>query len=279
MLQKGANLLKKVPLETARLDAEILLAFLLGISRSRLLLSWERVLTPQEVGYFEELLERRARREPVAYITKTKEFMSLEFHVTPAVLIPRPETEHLVEAVIERVPSGYQAWDIGTGSGCIALALAKHSFPNYILATDVETAALEVAKQNAKALGLEGIVHFEKGDLFEAAPPNKLFDAILMNPPYIGWEEQETLAPELAFEPKGALFAEEKGLKYYRRIGEEGHRYLKEEGLLALELSGTLPVEEVKKFFKGSPLSSFTVIKDYSGFDRVLIVQRNMDHV
>jgi len=245
-------------IETARLDAELLLAHALGADRLRLYLDFEKPVTAEERARFRALVRRRGEeRVPVAYLTGVREFWSLPLAVTPDVLIPRPETETLIEAVLRlrsasprcagrgRAPSAekgalasapLRVLDLGTGSGAIALALAKEWPSAHLTATDVSDAALAVAKKNAEALGLTARVRFAAGDLF-APVAGERFEAIVSNPPYVAAGDAAALAPELRHEPASALFAPGDGTALLRRIAAEASAHLVPGGLLALELA------------------------------------------
>jgi release factor glutamine methyltransferase len=219
-----------------RRDAELLLAHLLGWDQAALLTHPERVLTPAEADQFESMLSRRLASEPVQYITGVQEFFGLPFEVSPAVLIPRPETEHLVEAVLERFgrESNPRIVDVGTGSGAIAVALA-HAIPrSQVTAVDLSSAALEVARRNADRNGVSDRVKLLQSDLL-AAVESENFEVVLSNPPYIA--EGEVLEPQvLHYEPRSALYAGPTGLEVYERLIPQARRVLKPRGWLMLEI-------------------------------------------
>ncbi len=227
-------------IDTARLDAEILLGFALGSDRLRLYLDFEKPVLPEERTRFRELVKRRAEeRVPVAYLTGVREFWSLTLAVTPDVLVPRPETETLVEAVLAELPdveAESTAFDLGTGSGAIALALAKERPKLRVVAGDISPAALAVAERNATTHGLADRVRFVAGDGF-ASVLGERFDVIVSNPPYLAEAEAGSLAPELAHEPRAALYAGPDGGALLRKIICEAPMFLAPGGLLALELS------------------------------------------
>lgn len=225
-------------------DAEFLLLHTLGISRVALLAYPERELSSEEQSFYGENVRRRLQHEPIQYITGEQEFYGLRLKVTPAVLIPRPETEHLVEAVLERMPSDrpLRIVDVGTGSGAIAIALAVHLRNAEITALDVSSEALAVAEANASEHGVSERIHFAESDLLAVvlrsnAREDEGFDAVLSNPPYIPESDREVLHPQVRdYEPAGALFGGIDGLALYRRLIPQAHNALKPNGLLALEI-------------------------------------------
>jgi release factor glutamine methyltransferase len=224
---------------TANRDAELLLLHLLQISRANLLAYPERELPSNQQTAYQSLIERRLQHEPIQYITGEQEFYGLNFHVTPAVLIPRPETEHLVEAVLKLLPSNQSVTlaDIGTGSGAIAIALAAHLPHAAITALDISLDALAIATTNARENNVADRILFLQSDLLSALSPEEEFDAIVSNPPYIPEMDRLSLHPQVRdHEPTTALFAGETGLDIYRRLIPQAHKALKQNGLLALEI-------------------------------------------
>jgi len=245
-----------------RLDAELLMAAALGVGRAELLRAPERVLTIIEERRFDGYLVRRQAREPVAYIRGRRAFRGIELEVTPAVLIPRPETETLVDVALEAlaaVPAGGDAaggalgdgpgdaaasglyepvtLDVGTGSGCIALALAAENPFVRLVATDVSEAAVEVARRNAARLGLDGRVDIRVGDLLDDLLPRERFDLIVSNPPYIPDAEYRTLEANVRdYEPRLALHGGDDGLDVERRLISAAAARLRSGGVLAVEV-------------------------------------------
>jgi release factor glutamine methyltransferase len=219
-----------------RRDAELLLAHLLGWDQAALLTHPERGLSPAEADQFESMLRRRLASEPVQYITGVQEFFGLPFEVSPAVLIPRPETEHLVDAVLERFSreANPRIVDVGTGSGAIAVALA-HAIPrSRVTAVDLSSAALEVAQRNAERHGVLERVMLLQSDLL-AALGSEEFEVVVSNPPYIA--QGEVLEPQvLNYEPRSALYAGPTGLEIYERLIPQARRVLKPQGWLMLEI-------------------------------------------
>jgi release factor glutamine methyltransferase len=235
-----------------RLNAETLLMFTLGCDRAYLFAHPERELTADESARYASALAERARGVPTQYITGHQEFWGMDLIVTPSVLIPRPETEHLVETVLELVASkpddgqrypphtGLRIADIGTGSGCIALALAKELPTAEIHATDISSAALEVARANAARHELENRVQFHQADLLSGLNLNT-FDFIVSNPPYVGESEEDQVQLEVRkFEPRNAVFAGPSGTEVIARLIPQAHAALKSGGWLILEISATI---------------------------------------
>jgi release factor glutamine methyltransferase len=223
---------------TASRDAEFLLIEQLGINRAQLFLNPDRELTEEEESSYWQSIRRRAAGEPVQYIIGQQEFYGLNFYVTPAVLIPRPETEHLVESVLEAMPRDkfLQILDVGTGSGILAVTLALHLPHTKITAVDISADAIAVARRNAEAHNVANRIRFIESDLL-AALPTELFDAIVSNPPYIPESDRSSLHPQVRdHEPATALFAGSEGLDIYRRLIPQAHAALKSNGLLALEI-------------------------------------------
>ncbi|WP_263366763.1 peptide chain release factor N(5)-glutamine methyltransferase [Edaphobacter bradus] len=225
--------------QRASRDAELLLLHALKISRATLLAHPDRQLSTEELAQYQQSIQRRKQNEPVQYITGQQQFFGLDLHVTGAVLVPRPETEHLVEAVLLHMPSDRPVTiaDVGTGSGAIALALAAQLPHAQLTALDSSPAALDIARINAKTNHLEDRIRFLESDLLSALPADASFDAIVSNPPYIPNADRATLDPEVRdFEPATALFAGEDGLDVYRRLIPQAHAALRPSGLLAMEI-------------------------------------------
>jgi release factor glutamine methyltransferase len=223
--------------ETASRDAELLLLHTLQIPRTTLYSHPTLPLTPPQLSIYRDDISRRLTLEPIQYITGTQEFYGLPLHVTPAVLIPRPETELLVEAALARLPQHQplRIADIGTGSGAIAIAIAHHLPQAQLTALDLSPAALAIAHQNAETHHVAERIRFLQSDLLSAVP-GQTFDAILSNPPYIPTSDLTTLHPQVRdHEPHTALFAGPSGLDIYSRLIPQAHAALTPGGLLALE--------------------------------------------
>lgn len=271
-----------------RLNAELLLLFVLGRERAYLYTYPERELTMEEQSRYDEVVRERARGRPTQYITGHQEFWGLDFIVSPAVLIPRPETEHVIETVLELVkeycsqaPYGPQPpsaarkdsegklriIDIGTGSGCIALSLASELPQAEIHACDISQEALEVARANAVRLGLEKRVQFRHSDLLSAYRGEQ-FDFVISNPPYVGESEADKVQKQVReFEPKTAVFSGWEGMDIYKRLIPQAHAALKPGGWLVTEI-GYSTEEKVKQL-----LTCFTDIQtttDLQGIPRVV---------
>lgn len=266
---------KGVP--TPRLDAEVLLAHVLGMQRIQLYVNFDRPLDKDELAAYRRATAERGRRVPVAYITGTKEFFGLEFKVTPAVLIPRPETEVLVEQVLEWAKgraggTRLRIADIGTGSGAIAVALAVRLAEAELWATDASAAALEVARENARVHGVEERVHFQLGNLAE--PLAGLFDAVVSNPPYVAEKEAPSLVPELAYEPREALFGGPDGLKWYPELIRQAGHIVKRGGIVALEIGAEQGGTVRDMLSETGFFADICIVKDYAGLDRVIIAER-----
>lgn len=254
--------------DTPQLEAQILLAHILQKTRSYLHGFSDMPLTPAEREQFSEILERRVQGEPIAYLIGHREFWSLDFIVTRDTLIPRPETELLVELVLKKcVGENKFIADLGTGSGAIALAIA-HERPSWeVHATEASASALEIAKQNAQQLGCT--VHFHHGSWCEALPKLR-YDCIVSNPPYIAADDAHLHA--LRFEPLSALVSDDDGLRDLRHIILEARDYLKPGGFLVVE-HGFQQAEEVKRFFQKAGYTHIDSYQDLSGSNRAIMAQ------
>ena len=240
LLELGRVTLKKADIENPRLEAEILLSDIFDCDRIYFYAHPEEMVeTSKQEAYF-KALERRAQHEPVAYIIGQKEFMGMTFLVNSSVLIPRPDTESMVEYLIERLKSDYpneaRVFDLCTGSGAIGIAIKSFYPQGDITLGDISKDALAVARANAKQL-VNGKITLVQGDLFEALTGDEKFDLIVSNPPYIKKVDMETLAPDiLDYEPHLALYGGDSGLCFYERIIENAKDYLLTSGILALEI-------------------------------------------
>jgi release factor glutamine methyltransferase len=279
-LMDGSRFLSLAAIESPRLDAEVLLRHVIGIAKAQLYLRIDETIKAEAEHPFWELLRRRARREPLAYITGRKEFWSLDFSVTPDVLIPRPETELLVEAVLERtrqlLKSRAKIVDLGTGSGVIAVCLAKELPEAQISAVDISSAALQVARANAERHGVAHRIRFLHGDLFAPlAEERESFDLIVANPPYVRSADVAKLEPEIReWEPMAALDGGRDGLDIYRRIASQCRSYLTATGHVVLEIADAMGEAAAQIFANAGGFETATLSRDYAGKDRVMATRK-----
>jgi release factor glutamine methyltransferase len=269
-------ILNNVP--SPRMNAELLLMFALGCDRAYLYAHPERDLSADEITRYQFSLSERGRGVPAQYITGHQEFWGMDFIVTPAVLIPRPETEHVVETVLELVKgyktsnprhpfSALRLVDVGTGSGCIAVALAKELPQAEVYATDISASALEIARTNGTRHQLEQRIHFLEANLLTGFAEN-YFDFIVSNPPYVSESEEDEVQLEVRkFEPRNAVFAGPSGLEIITRLIPQAHIALKPGGWLVMEISGTI-VDGVKRLMNG--WGEMRIINDLQGIPRVV---------
>jgi release factor glutamine methyltransferase len=239
ILEWTTDYFRKRGIKTARLDAEVLLAHALGANRLHLYLNLDRPLRSEERAQYRELVRRRASREPVALIVGTREFWSIPFRVIPGVLIPRPDTEVLVEAVVNEVRDAGAPWilEIGTGCGAVAVAVLQELPAARVLATDMDRRALELTFVNAQTARIRGSLELVASDLFSAIRPGTQFDVICSNPPYIPSDAIAGLEPEIRlFEPLRALNGGPDGLEFIRLLARDARHFLKRGGALILEL-------------------------------------------
>ncbi len=252
------------------MNAELLIMFTLDCDRAYLYAHPERELTSDEIRRYDEAISRRITGVPAQYITGHQEFWGMDLIVSPAVLIPRPETEHLVETVLDlakqtgvSAPHELQIVDVGTGSGAIAIALAKELPTAEIHATDISGEALEVARANAARHGLASRIEFRQGDLLEGFSPAS-FDFVVSNPPYVGESEEESVQLEVRkFEPRNAVFAGPSGLEVIERLIPQARAVLKPGGWLVFEISGTI-VDRVRTL-----LSSWSEVEIRNDLQRI----------
>lgn len=265
--------LKKHGSDTPRLDAEILLAHARGCRRIELYTGFDDVLDERQRAAMRDLVRRRAQSEPVAYLVGHREFFGLDFHVTPAVLIPRPDTETLVVELLDRAKplSAPRILDVGTGSGCIAIAAAVNHRAAQVTATDVSDAALAVARENAQTHHVVDRIRFLSGDLFAAVGHEERFDFVVSNPPYIAESEKETLQNDVRkYEPLAALFAGPTGRETLFRLVDEAPAHLAAGGTLLLEISPEHSPPLVERMESSGRYQEIRVIKDLAGQARVV---------
>ena len=276
-LRAAKDRLTQAGCDSPRLDAELLLAHALGLGRAQLCARWEQLLSDEQQRVYYGLVQRRVQREPLAYIVGHKEFFGLEFEVDRDVLIPRPETELLVEQAIQIAhqiaPDGeLQVADIGTGSGAIAVSLAVSQPDATVDAVDWSVEALAVAARNCRRHGVDSRVRLFRGDLLLALP--EPVDIVVANLPYIGRSEFATIAPEIRlFEPVEALDGGEEGLDLIRRLLEQAVRQRKPPQVILLEIGATqgqAVLDMAGGIFPGAEVS---LLQDYAGLDRIVTVR------
>lgn len=264
------------PIGPPRMAAETLMMFVLQCDRARLFAHPEQELTAAECLRFEDVVTQRASGKPLQYITGRQEFWGLEFTVSPAVLIPRPETEHLVSAALGKAAQmnrdDLRIIDVGTGSGCVALALASELPEAQIEASDISATALEVARENARKLGFADRVKFYESDLLSAA--SGTFDIIVSNPPYVGRCEADKVQREVReHEPDVAVFGGEQGLDIYRRLIPQAWDKLKPGGWLLMEIGFSIEAP-VKELLVG--WGEVSTVPDLQGIPRVVCAKRDL---
>ena len=281
VIQRSTDFLIKKGLDSPRLQAELLLAHLLKISRMQLYLNFERALSPQEESDFRELIKRRGQREPLQHIVASVSFCGYEIVVNRHVLIPRPDTELLAARGWEYLthlskvnPRPSTAFDWGTGSGCIAVALACKLPSLQVFASDTSREALELAEKNAASNGVAGQIQFLFGEGFSAVPNDTQFDLIISNPPYIPTGDIDSLQPEVRdYDPRQALDGGPDGLEHIRKIAQEAPRVLKPKGKVMLEF-GDGQAEAVSELFLAQKWIVEAIVEDYTQRPRIFIGQR-----
>jgi release factor glutamine methyltransferase len=285
LLTWTTDFLKSHGSDSPRLDAEVLLAHARGCERIMLYAAFDQVVDEATRAKFREVVKRRSEGVPVAYLVGKREFYSLAFQVTPDVLIPRPETEFVVVAAIDALkeiqnfksPAVNQpvVADIGTGSGAIAVAIAKHAPQARIVATDISPAALAIAKENAATHQVAEQIEFVEGDLLGSAPPDARFTVIASNPPYIGEAEIGSLSPSvMQYEPHRALIAGPTGTEVIERLIPQAAERLLPGGWLILEVSPVIAGRVIEQITAGGQLEPPAVIKDLAGLPRVVKARR-----
>jgi release factor glutamine methyltransferase len=279
ILNESTKALEAAKIPSARLDAEVLLSFCLGCDRLEFYKNPDMTISEAKLSTFRNLIARRLQWEPVAYITGRKEFWSFSLDVNNSVLIPRPDTEIIVEEALNicrKIDSSeIKILDIGTGSGAIALALASEITGAKVVATDISPAALNLAQKNATALGLKEKIYFQQGDLFE--PVDGIFDIIVCNPPYISAQDYEKLPAGVKdYEPQDALLAGKSGLEFYEKLIYQAAGFLQKNGWLLLEIgakqeTGVRGIMEAAGFY-----DSIEMRRDYAGLPRVIKARRKV---
>lgn len=274
-INAGARVLEDAGVENARNEAASLLAFSLRKDRTFLIAHPEYELSADKAILYKSVVRRRAKREPFQHITRTQEFYGLDFLVTPDVLVPRPETEILVETAIEELCDlpAPRICEIGVGSGCIVVSILKNIAAATAIAVDVSKSAIEIARQNAEAHGTSDRVRFRDSNVYENVT-DEFFDAIVSNPPYIAAIEIDGLQPEVrCFDPRVALTDEADGLSIIRMIVDGAPHRLKPGALLLIEV-GHGQSESVKKMFDSSRWAGVSFKPDLQGIPRVVVARR-----
>ncbi len=271
ILKQAEEFLTSHNITEAKLDAEVMLCDVLNIERKILPTIREKTITDEQYDLFQKYLKERAERKPIAHITGNTEFMGLKFKVSSDVLIPRQETEILVEQVNNFIKknNSKKILDLCTGSGCIAVSVAAYNKNISVTASDISDKALNVAKENAKLNNVSNKIKFIESNIFGNI--NEKFDIIVSNPPYVTEEEYKSLEKELYFEPKLALTADDNGLYFYRQISENAKKFLNDNGAIFLELNSNLS-QEIESLF--TEFGSTKIIKDYAGLNRILTIKR-----
>jgi release factor glutamine methyltransferase len=271
VIQRSTEFLTKKGVSSPRLQVELLISHVLKMPRMQIYLNFERVLKDPELTTLREMVQRRGNREPLQYIIGNVSWCEWDFKVTPAVLIPRPETEMLAERgwqFLSSIPSPATALDFGTGSGCLAIALALKVTTAEVHALDASEDALKIARENAEKLTAK--INYHLGNGFTALPSGLKFDLIISNPPYIPPAEIETLEPEVKdHEPRSALDGGTDGLDFYRLLANESKNWLKPNGKILLEF-GDGQADSVKKTFEEQKFVVESILSDYSQRPRIL---------
>lgn len=275
LLQWTQTFFAQKGIDTPRLDAEILLAHVLQKERIYLYAHYDEPMNPEELAAYRELVKQRANHLSVAHILGTKSFMGLDFRVTEDVLVPRPETEMLVETVVDmsRDASSLSIVDIGTGSGAIILSLL-HYLPQAVgTGVDISPKALAIAKENGEALGLNDRMTWLESNLFAGVPPRS-YDWLVSNPPYLTADDMAHLQPEVTHDPQLALYGGDDGLDVYRAIAVQSPAFVRAGGYCVVEI-GKGQGDDVRSIFTAGPAYEYVkTVQDYGGIDRVLVFMR-----
>lgn len=284
-LHLATDYLQRKGVNRPRLDAELLLAYVLGLERVQIYTQFDRPLEQHEVERYRSFLSQRAQKEPIAYIVGEKEFFGYPFYVNSHVLIPRPETEHLVEAVIDYAETSSLSWlnhrvlDMGTGSGCIGATLALEiGVPEALVLTDISKEALQLARHNLDRLGLtDGRIELRHGDLWQPVAQER-FHLIVANPPYIDEKDRDTLMEDvLQYEPGQALFSAENGRYITRKLIAEGKSHLYSGGYMFIEIHEKY-AEYWREYATNQGWAFVHIAKDLAGKPRLLRLQSDPDN-
>lgn len=286
LLKRTTKHFKEYGIQTARLDAEVLLADILGIERINLYVNFDRPLTEVEINEYRRRVIQRSKRVPVAYIIGYQEFMSLKFKVNEDVLIPRPETEHLVEATSQRIDDledrieQLTVVDLCTGSGAIIISLVKELADSPIeidyIGTDISQDALQIAESNAELHQVRDKIRFLAGDLLAPIKERDIKpDILISNPPYVADNELKNLEPELQYEPEIALKAQDNGIEFYRQIILHTRQLLADGGLIGFEI-GNQQSKDVRQLLAENNFINLKTINDYAESPRVILGEKGL---
>jgi release factor glutamine methyltransferase len=273
-LSNGASLLKKAGISNPLFEARILLQHALGISVEEFI-TYQKPIEKNIQKAFEKLIAKRKQHQPIGYIINTSRFYNLQFYTTPQVLLPRSDSEVLIEAIINHYPKNQtlKILDLGTGSGCLILTLLKHFTQALGIAVDISKKALKVAGKNAILHQLQDRVELIHSDWFKNVDSGQVFDLIASNPPYIGKDETQYLSPETFFEPPLALFAKKNGLACYEKIAKTAARHLSQNGSIYLEI-GFRQKEAVENIFVANKFCLIEAYKDLNNYHRCLLFKK-----
>lgn len=275
-IAEGARLLHASKVAEERRTATVLLGHALEVDRTYLITKSDHEIDETRFQAYIEMITRRAAGEPLQYITGHQEFYGIDFLVTPDVLIPRPETELLVECVINLARDGPLIADVGTGSGCIAVALASHIQNARVIATDISSAALAVARENAARQGVDARIEFLEGDLLAPLAGRNLegaIDFLASNPPYVSARDSHLLQRELDWEPREALFGGPEGIDFYRRLLADAQPYVKPGGYLVCEI-GYTQLDAISEMIDTVAWSETIIKDDLQGIPRTLAIKK-----
>ena len=279
VLDKSTQFFKDKKLDSPRLDAELILAHALKLERIQLYLKFDQPLSDEELTTCRELVRRRSQGEPVAYIMENKDFYGCTFKVNSSVLIPRPETEQLVESALQWVEENpqenYNIVDLGTGSGCVGLTLLKKIPNSHLTAIDISEKALEVAKANAESLAVADRVDFIQADAGQMECQLRKIDILVSNPPYIANDDAAVEENVKKFEPSTSLFAKDNGFSFLREWSVKYAPFLNDKAIVVMEMGMSQGSEMKSHFEKLKVFSKVDVIKDLSGLDRVIRGEKN----
>ena len=276
LLYNAKKSLKEAGIQEYALDAELFMMKAVGMDRIHIITEGDKVLTDEQLEHFNRCVNRRLKNEPTAYIIGNREFMGLDFCVENGVLIPRPDTEILVERVIEEVKKkngNALVAEVGAGTGCISISIAKYT--NAVCrCTDINPNAVKLARRNAELNDVSDRAIFYDGDIFKGLPENEKYDIIVSNPPYINKADMETLMPDVKdYEPSNALFGGDDGMDFYRKIASDGFELLNDGGSIFFEI-GYDEADGVSGILRNNGYTDIEVLKDLSGLDRVVSAYR-----